>query len=80
MLLDQLFVLRKYRRRGIGARVARMLFDRYPGRWEVATVPGNQAALAFWPRVIGDYTGGDFRELPGGCERWRGPIWSLRTS
>jgi len=36
-LLSQFFVMRKYRRRGVGEQVARSLFDQFPGRWEVAT-------------------------------------------
>jgi predicted acetyltransferase len=78
-LLDQFFVMRKYRRRGFGTRAATSLFGRYPGPWELATVRPNKAAQAFWPRVIGDYTGGAFQEQPDGCARWRGPIWSFRT-
>jgi predicted acetyltransferase len=78
-LLDQFFVMRKYRRRGIGTRATTALFDRYPGRWEVATVHGNEPARTFWPRVIGEYTAGAYAETPEGCDRWRGPIWSFRT-
>src|SRR5688500_10907744 len=40
-LLSDLFVMRKYRRAGVGERVARTLFDRDPGRWELGTARGN---------------------------------------
>jgi hypothetical protein len=33
----------------------------------------NQAATAFWRRLIGRYTGGQFEELWLDDERWRGP-------
>ena len=78
-LVDEFLVLRKYRRRGVGERVARTLFDRFPGRWDVGTVPGNRVAQAFWRRVIDRYTGDDFRELPDAGERWAGPIWSFES-
>ena len=78
-LLAEFFVLRKYRRRGVGERAARAVFDRFPGRWELATARGNEGARVFWRRVIGRYAGGAFVELPDGCARWDGPIWAFET-
>lgn len=70
----EFFVLRKYRRRGVGARAASCAFDRFPGRWEVRQTARNTAATAFWRKVIGTYSGGSFRELVLDDERWRGPV------
>ena len=58
------FVLRAYRRRGLGAAMAREIFRRSPGRWQVLEVRANPRAQAFWRRVIGEATGGAF------AERW----------
>ena len=63
----EFFILRRYRRQGIGERAARMLFDHFPGRWTVYTFPQNIAARAFWHGVIGRYTHG---QLTTG--RWEG--------
>src|SRR2546422_6389244 len=52
--VSEFFVLRRYRRRGAGERVARRVFDMFPGRWEVAELGSNVEAQAFWRRVIGD--------------------------
>ena len=49
--LSEFFVLRKYRRRGVGTRAARTLFARFPGRWEVAVLTWNPAQR-FWRGVI----------------------------
>src|SRR6266511_3432653 len=46
------FVLRRYRRCGVGDHVARLLFDRFRGRWEVRIMPANQGAQTFWRKVI----------------------------
>lgn len=78
-LLGEFFVMRKYRRRGIGEHAARTLFDRLRGRWEIGTVHGNATAQAFWRRVLGRYTGGDYREAGEGCGRWEGPIWAFES-
>jgi predicted acetyltransferase len=72
--IDEFFVLRRYRRQGVGERAARDLFDGFPGRWEVSELRENVAAQAFWRRVIDRYTGGRYREVELDDERWRGPV------
>jgi predicted acetyltransferase len=72
--IAEFFVMRKYRRRGVGTRLARELFARFPGRWEVAEMPQNVAAQAFWRRVIGEFTDGRFEEHELDSEHWRGPV------
>jgi predicted acetyltransferase len=49
--MSEFFVLRRYRRRGIGTRVARALFARFPGSWELAVLTWNPARR-FWRGVI----------------------------
>ena len=50
--INEFFVLRKYRRRGVGTRAAEALFALFAGRWEVAELVWNVAAQRFWRRVI----------------------------
>jgi len=50
--ISEFFVLRKYRRRGVGTRAAVALFRRFPGRWELAELSWNIAAQQFWRRVL----------------------------
>ena len=59
---SEFFVMRKYRRQGIGAVVARDLFAKFPGAWEVTQLQDNLAAQQFWRTVIGQVTNGEFRE------------------
>src|SRR5437879_4274919 len=54
--LYEFFIVRKLRRRRVGERAASMLFDRFPGRWEVKQTAANVASRAFWRAVIGRYT------------------------
>ena len=72
--MAELFVMRRYRHRGIGEQVASWLFDRFVGPWEVRERAENQAAIAFWRRIIGRYTDGKFAEQLLDDERWRGPV------
>ena len=60
--MGEFFVARKYRRKGAGAYVAKAMFERYRGRWEVREMPTNTGAQAFWRRIIGDFTGGAYEE------------------
>lgn len=60
----EFFVLPKYRRCGAGRAIARELFRRFPGRWQVKVHPRNAPALRFWQGVIGEYTGGAFHTAP----------------
>ena len=61
--MGEFFVLRRYRRSGVGRHVARELFDRYPAVWEVRQLPRNLAAQAFWRRIIGEYTDGTYEDF-----------------
>jgi predicted acetyltransferase len=70
--LAQFFVLKKYRRLGLGSAAARQVFEQLQGRWEVGQMPKNLPAQAFWRHVIGTYTGGRFVEHDLNDERWQG--------
>lgn len=49
--MAEFFILRKYRRQGIGRSVALQVFDCFEGRWEVIPEDGNLPAQRFWQRV-----------------------------
>jgi len=76
--IAEFFVMRKYRRAGIGMQVAhRVLRDR-PGRWEIPVAAYNAPALAFWRRTVGSLGAAEIEERTGDGERWSGPIFRLR--
>lgn len=75
--LAEFFILRKYRRKGIGRKAAYQLFDQFPGKWQVAQEAVNLPAQAFWRRVIGDYTNGRFQEITQAD--WHGPTQEFHT-
>ncbi len=60
--LAEFFVMRRYRRQGIGRELAFKTFDTYRGYWEVAEVGSNGPAQTFWRKVIGEYTRGRYEE------------------
>jgi predicted acetyltransferase len=70
--MGQFFVVKKYRRRGLGSVAAKRVFDQVRGRWEVGQMPMNLPAQAFWRRVIGEYSAGNFVEHALDDARWQG--------
>jgi len=70
--MSEFFVMRKYRRMGVGRAAATAIFDRLPGAWEVAQWRGDLEATAFWRKVIGAYTGGRFDEHAPREPEWAG--------
>jgi len=70
--MGQFFVMKRYRRTGVGTKGARFIFDRFRGKWEVGQMPLNDPARAFWRRTIGEYTNGNFVEHELHDDRWDG--------
>ena len=62
-VMAEFFVLRPHRRSGLGSAAAKEVFRRLPGQWIVHEHPANRPAQAFWRRIIGEFTGGDFSEV-----------------
>jgi predicted acetyltransferase len=53
----EFFVLRAYRRQGLGTRLAHQLWRQFPGPWEVRVMQSNIAGAKFWRRAIRAFTG-----------------------
>ena len=46
--IAEFFVLRRYRRSGVGREAAFLAWDRFPSSWTVRVAERNAGALAFW--------------------------------
>jgi predicted acetyltransferase len=73
--MAEFFILRRYRRQGIGSLAAAMAFARFPGRWEVPATWYNRPALAFWRRAISAAIGENPHEHAVEGERWHGTVF-----
>lgn len=60
--MAEFFVLKKYRRRGIGREAAFRLFSMFPGEWHVTQQVPNLPAQYFWRKVIREYTRCNYHE------------------
>ncbi len=60
--IAEFFVMKKYRRKGIGKSVAHQIFNLHKGTWEVFQKESNKPAQLFWNKIITNYTKGNFTE------------------
>jgi predicted acetyltransferase len=60
--IAEFFIMRKYRRKGIGRMVAEQVFNLHRGQWEVYQMEANKSAREFWRKIILEYTKGRFKE------------------
>ncbi len=58
--IAEFFVMRKYRKKGVGKAAAEKIFDRFPGGWEISQWTNNLPAQKFWRKVIARYTDGNY--------------------
>lgn len=70
--MAEFFVMRKYRRGGVGMRAALDVITRYRGDWEIHELATNLPAQSFWRRVAEAAAEGEFEEstLDGDIVQW----------
>jgi len=57
--MGEFFIVRAYRRQGIGMKAAHELWRMFPGPWEVRVMDSNRAALHFWTRATTAFNNGE---------------------
>ncbi len=62
--MAEFFIVRGYRRVGIGTKVANEVWEKFPGRWEVRVRERNQKAMKFWARAISEFLGEELDSVP----------------
>jgi predicted acetyltransferase len=73
--VSEFFIMRKYRRQGVGKHVAIEVFRRLPAKWEVRVTEQNSPAQVFWRRVIAEYTQDKFQEEWLDNDEWHGAVF-----
>jgi predicted acetyltransferase len=61
--MAEFFILRGYRRRGIGAELAAKVWHACPGLWEVRVRTNNTAAVRFWNSAVARFTGQEAKSV-----------------
>jgi predicted acetyltransferase len=60
--VHEFFVIRRFRRSGIGQRMATLLWNERPGEWLVRVFEANPPAVPFWRTAISSYSCGSYKE------------------
>jgi predicted acetyltransferase len=61
--MAEFFIMRKYRREGLGKLAAETVIRRFGGQWAIFQLPKNRPAQAFWAQVADDVSGGAYEEF-----------------
>lgn len=75
--MAQFFILRKFKRKGIGEYVAHHCFNQFKGTWEVMVIPGNEGAYRFWRSIITKFTNNNFIEYTSGIPHFENNIKNI---
>lgn len=77
--MDQFFVMKKYRKRGVGSSAASTIFDNHVGRWQVGQMTNNLVAQSFWRNTIFNYTSNQYNEIQITSGWWQGIVQSFTS-
>ncbi|MFI5317916.1 MAG: GNAT family N-acetyltransferase [Myxococcota bacterium] len=75
----EFFVVRGYRRFGVGRAAALQLWNERPGPWIVRVSEGNRAGIPFWEAAVREHTSGAFStsQRTGSPHPWR--VFTFKT-
>ena len=78
--MAEFFVVRGFRRLGVGMRAAHEVWRKFPGKWEVRVIDRNQKAKEFWRRAINEFLGEAVEPTPlaKGARAWH--VFSFETA
>ncbi|MGF1770618.1 GNAT family N-acetyltransferase [Enterovibrio makurazakiensis] len=60
--IEQFFVLRKFKGKGVGKQALKLAAARFEGRWQIRVLLGNEVALRFWKSAISSLVGENYIE------------------
>jgi predicted acetyltransferase len=70
----EFFVVRRYRRSGVGRAAAFLLWNRIAGNWTIRVAEDNASAVSFWTCTAREYGGADKRETTA---LYKGRSWRV---
>jgi len=59
-IVQEMFVLNNYKRKGVGKTAVSILFDKFRGNWEIKSLPCSESAEKFWISSVKEYTNDQF--------------------
>ena len=59
-IVQEMFILNNYKRKGVGKIAVSILFDKFRGNWEIKSLPCSERAEKFWISSVKEYTNDQF--------------------
>ena len=59
-IVQEMFILNNYKRKGVGKTAVSILFDKFRGNWEIKSLPCSERAEKFWISSVKEYTNDQF--------------------
>lgn len=78
-VIDEFFVMRKFRKKNIGTEVAVKLFNTFHGAWQVSETLENKGAQKFWRKIISAYTNNKYKEILSNNKLWHGYVQVFKS-
>lgn len=60
--IEQFFVLRKFKGKGVGKQTLKLVTEQLSGQWQIRVLIGNEAALKFWQSAISGLVGENYTQ------------------
>ena len=61
--IAEFFILRYFRKKGIGFQAAKKIIEKFPGKWEISQTEKNVNAQKFWLKFVRSLKGQDFEKV-----------------
>ncbi|WP_413113350.1 GNAT family N-acetyltransferase [Thaumasiovibrio sp. DFM-14] len=58
--IEQFFVLRKFKGKGVGKKALGLVLKSYPGKWQIRILSENIVALNFWKSAVSNVVGSEY--------------------
>lgn len=55
-IVQEMFVLNNFKRKGIGSKAVIELFDNHKGNWKIKSLPLSKQAESFWVNIVKEHT------------------------
>jgi len=68
--VSEFYIVPKFRKKKLGYKLAKHLFDTHPGTWHIRQIEGADHAVAFWRRVLDRYVDGCYTQSCVHDKRW----------
>ncbi len=59
--IEQFFVLRKFKRQGVGKKALAQILLNHPGKWQIRVLKENSAGLKFWIAAVTNLVGNNYQ-------------------